>query len=44
MNYYPDFRETLEKANTFIEKSGDPTVTVGIALHQGLIEDILKVI
>lgn len=44
VNYYPDFRETLEKANTFIEKSGDPTVTIGVALHQGLIEDILKVI
>lgn len=44
VNYYPDFHETLEKANTFIEKSGDPTVTVGIALHQWLIEDILKVI
>lgn len=34
VNYYPDFGDTLEKANTFIEKSGDPTVTVGIALHQ----------
>ena len=44
VNYYPDFRETLEKANTFIEKSGDPTITVGIALHQWLIEDILKVV
>lgn len=42
VNYYPDFRETLEKANSFIERSGDPTVTIGIALHQGLIEDILK--
>jgi hypothetical protein len=42
VNYYPDFRDTLEKANTFIEKSGDPTVTVGIALHQGLIENILE--
>lgn len=44
VNYYPDFRETLEKANTFIEKSGDPTVTIGIALHQWLIEDLLKVV
>lgn len=44
VNYYPDFRETLEKANTFIEKSGDPTVTVGVALHQWLIEDLLKVV
>ncbi len=42
VNYYPDFRDTLEKANNFIERSGDQTVTVGIALHQGLIEDILK--
>ncbi|GAB0174501.1 MAG: hypothetical protein HHAS10_03800 [Candidatus Altimarinota bacterium] len=41
VNYYPNFRDTLEKANAFIERSGDPTVTVGIALHQGLIEDIL---
>lgn len=41
MNYYGDFHETLEKANTFIERSGDPTVTIGIALHQGLVEDIL---
>lgn len=41
VNYYADFHETLEKANTFIERSGDPTVTVGIALHQGLVEDML---
>ncbi len=42
VNYYGDFHETLEKANTFIERSGDPTVTIGIALHQGLVEDILE--
>lgn len=42
VNYYGDFHETLEKANTFIERSGDPTVTVGIALHQGLVEDVLE--
>lgn len=41
VNYYPDFRETLEKANSFVEKSGDSTLTTAIAIHQGLIEDIL---
>ena len=41
VNYYPDFRQTLEKANSFIERSGDSTITTGIAIHQGLIEDIL---
>lgn len=41
VNYYPDFRQTLEKANSFIERSGDSTVTTGIAIHQGMIEDIL---
>ena len=41
VNYYPNFRDTLDKANTFIERSGDPTVTVWVALHQWLIEDIL---
>ena len=44
VNYYPDFRETLEKANTFIERSGDATITTGIAIHQGLIEDILEAV
>ena len=44
VNYYPDFHETLEKANTFIEKSWDPTVTVGIAIHQWIIEDMLEVV
>lgn len=42
VNYYPDFRDTLEKANAFIEKSGDATVTVGIALNQGIVEKILE--
>jgi hypothetical protein len=42
VNYYPDFRDTLEKANSFIERSGDPTVTIWVALHQWLIEDILS--
>lgn len=41
VNYYPDFRDTVEKANSFIERSGDSTITTGIAIHQGLIEDIL---
>lgn len=44
VNYYPDFRETLDKANSFIEKSGDSTITTGIAIHQGMIEEILGVI
>lgn len=44
VNYYPDFRNTLEKANEFIERSGDATITSGIAIHQGLIEDMLGVI
>lgn len=34
VNYYPDFRETLEKANAFVEKSGDPTLTTAIAINQ----------
>lgn len=34
VNYYPDFRLTLEKANGFIERSGDSTITSGIAIHQ----------
>jgi hypothetical protein len=42
VNYYPDFRDTVEKANSFIERSGDSTITTGIAIHQGLIEDILR--
>ncbi len=42
VNYYPDFHDTLEKANAFIEQSGDATITTGIAIHQGLIEDLLK--
>lgn len=42
VNYYPDFRETLEKANAFVERSGDATLTTGIAIHQGMIEDILR--
>ncbi len=42
VNYYPDFRLTLEKANSFIERSGDSTLTTGIAIHQGIIEDILE--
>ncbi len=41
VNYYPDFRMTLEKANSFIERSGDSTITTWIAIHQWLIEDIL---
>lgn len=44
MNYYPDFRKTLEKANSFVEKSGDSTLTTAVAIHQGLIEEILSVI
>lgn len=42
VNYYPNFRDTVEKANSFIERSGDSTITTGIAIHQGIIEDILK--
>lgn len=42
VNYYPDFRETIEKANSFVERSGDSTITTGIAIHQGIIEDILE--
>lgn len=34
VNYYPDFHDTLEKANAFIERSGDSTITSGIAIHQ----------
>jgi Protein of unknown function (DUF4012) len=44
VNYYPDFRDTLEKSNSFIERSGDPTVTVGIAINQGIIEDMLTIL
>ncbi len=42
VNYYPDFRDTLEKANAFVEKSGDATVTVGMAINQGIVENILE--
>ena len=42
VNYYPDFRNTLERANSFVEQSGDATITTGIAIHQGIIEDILR--
>ncbi len=42
VNYYPDFRETLEKANDFIERSGDATITSGIAIHQGIVENMLE--
>ncbi|MBC7498070.1 DUF4012 domain-containing protein [Candidatus Gracilibacteria bacterium] len=41
VNYYPDFHETLDRANSFIERSGDASVTTAIAIHQGIIEDIL---
>lgn len=41
VNYYPDFRDTLAKTNSFIERSGDASVTTGLAIHQWLIEDIL---
>ncbi len=41
MNYYPDFSDTLDRANSFIERSGDASVTTAIAIHQGIIEDIL---
>ncbi len=41
VNYYPDFRDTLAKANDFVERSGDSTITTGIAIHQWIIEDIL---
>lgn len=34
VNYYPDFHDTLDKANRFIEKSGEATVTTAIAIHQ----------
>lgn len=42
VNYYPDFRLTLDKANSFIERSGDSTITSAIAIHQWLIEDLLE--
>ena len=41
VNYYPDFHDTLDKANRFIEKSGEATVTTAVAIHQGIIEDVL---
>jgi Protein of unknown function (DUF4012) len=41
VNYYPDFHETLDRANSFIERSGDASVTTAIAIHQGIIENIL---
>ncbi len=43
VNYYPDFRETLEKANAFVERSGDPTLTTAIAINQGIVEEILGI-
>lgn len=44
VNYYPDFRDTLTKANNFVEKSGESTLTTTVAIHQGLIEEILAVV
>lgn len=44
VNYYPDFRDTLEKANNFVEKSWDSTITTAVAIHQGLIEEILAIV
>jgi hypothetical protein len=44
VNYYPDFRETLEKANEFIERSGDSTITTGIAVHQWTLEEMLRIV
>ena len=44
VNYYPDFLKTLEKANAFVERSGESTLTTAIAIHQWLIEEILSVI
>jgi Protein of unknown function (DUF4012) len=44
VNYYPDFRTTLDRANSFVERSGEPTITSGIAIHQGMIEDMLRVV
>ncbi len=44
VNYYPDFRDTLDKANRFIEKSGDASVTTGIAIHQWIIEDLIDTV
>ncbi len=41
VNYYPDFLNTLEKANEFVERSGEPTLTTALAIHQGMIEDML---
>lgn len=43
VNYYPDFSQTLEKANSFVERSGEQSLTTAIAIHQGIIEDILRV-
>ncbi len=42
VNYFPIFRDSVEKANEFIEKSGDSTITTGIAIHQGILWDILR--
>ena len=44
VNYYPDFSKTLEKANSFVERSGESTLTTAVAIHQGMIEEILAVI
>ena len=44
VNYYPDFSKTLEKANSFVERSGESTLTTAVAIHQGVIEEILAVI
>jgi hypothetical protein len=41
--YYPDFRDSLEKANIFVEKSGETTLNMGIAINQGIVEDILHI-
>ena len=42
VNYYPEFRKTVEKANYFMEKAGASSITTMIAINQGIIMDLLK--
>lgn len=42
VNYFPEFEKTLEKANYFIEKAGEKSITSMIAINQWVIIDLLK--
>lgn len=42
-NYYPDIRESFVTMSRMYEKAGGSTLDGMVAIHQGLIEDLLAV-